>query len=216
VLTCAFVRPVGRVVVVIAVMSVTGCSASAVPSTRSPASVRGVHVLSQPRVVLAGRIRSGGFRAIKPGTSVDAKRLTDRVFADARHGFALFDDLAGETFPVTTVDGGRVWRIAGPVLHAPAAQGALAVTQVGTAGPGRYMAFGDGSVVDATNDGGKHWWRAALGDEVPAVIASGGQLIAFAQEQEPAARESLHAVVWEYRSTDGGRIWHATKELSPP
>ena len=68
----------------------------------------------------------------------------------------------------------RSSRVAGPVLHAPAAQGALAVTQMGTAGPGRYMAFGDGSVVDVTNDGGKHWWRAGLGEEVPAVIASGG------------------------------------------
>jgi hypothetical protein len=51
---------------------------------------------------------------------------------------------------------------------------------------------------------------------VPAVIASGGELIAFAQEQEPTARETLHAVVWAYRSTDGGRVWHATSALAPP
>jgi hypothetical protein len=162
------------------------------------------------------RITSGAFRTIKPGTPVDSKQLTTRVFADAGHGLALFDNRAGETFPATTTDGGRVWRVAGPVLHAPAAQGALAVRQVGTAGPGRYMAFGDGSVVDVTNDGGKHWWRAGLGDEVPAVIASGGELIAFAQESEPAAGESLHAVVWAYRSTDGGRVSHPTSALAPP
>ena len=196
-------------------LSMAGCAASAGTSSQSPAPARSEDVPSQPRVV-AGRITSGAFRTIKPGTPVESKVLTTRVFADARHGFALFDDRAGETFPATTTDGGRVWRIAGPVLHAPAAQGALAVTQVGTAGPGRYMAFGDGSVVDVTNDGGKHWWRAGLGDDVPAVIASGGDLIAFAQEQEPTARETLHAVVWAYRSTDGGRVWHATSALAPP
>ena len=215
-LTCAFVRPVRPVAAVIAMLSMAGCAASAGPSTQSPASARDAHVPTQPRTVLAGRITAGGFRTIKPGTSVDSKQLTTRVFADAGHGFALFDNLAGETFPATTTDGGRLWRVAGPVLHAPAAQGAGAVTQVGTAGPGRYMAFGDGSVVDVTNDGGNHWWRAALGDEVPAVIASGGQLIAFAQEQEPTERETLHAVVWVYRSTDGRRVWHATNQLAPP
>jgi photosystem II stability/assembly factor-like uncharacterized protein len=216
VVTCLFIRPVGHVVAVIAVLSMAGCGASAGPSPQSPASARSADVPSQPRTVLAGRVTSGAFRTIKPGTPVDSKQLTTRVFADARRGFALFENLAGETFPATTTDGGRVWRVAGPVLHAPAAQGALAVTQVGTAGPGRYMAFGDGSVVDVTSDGGKQWWRAALGDEVPAVIASGGQLIAFAQEQAPTARETLHAVVWVYRSTDGGRVWHATKQLAPP
>ncbi len=213
-LTCVFVRPVGRVAAVIAMLSMAGCAASA--SKQSLASPRSADVPSQPRTVLAGRMTSGAFRTIKPGTPVDSKQLATRVFADASHGFALFDNLAGETFPARTTDGGRVWRIAGPVLHAPAAQGAGAVTQVGTAGPGGYMAFGDGSVVDVTNDGGRHWWRAALGDEVPAVIASGGQLIAFAQEQEPTARETLHALVWVYGSSDGGRVWHATNQLAPP
>ena len=215
-LTHAFARLVRRVAAVIATVSIAGCGASAGTSSQSPAPARSAHVPSQPRMVVAVRIRSGAFRTIKPGTPVDSKQLTTRVFADAGHGFALFDNRAGETFPATTTDGGRVWRIAGPVLHAPAAQGALAVTQVGTAGPGRYMAFGDGSVVDVTNDGGKHWWRAGLGDEVPAVIASGRELIAFAQEQEPTARETLHAVVWAYRSTDGGRVWHPTSALAPP
>ena len=215
-LTYAFARLVARLAALIAMVSVAGCAASAGTSSRPPAAARSAHVPSQRRTVVAVSITSGAFRTIKPGTPVDSKQLANRVFADARHGFALFDNRAGETFPATTTDGGRVWRVAGPVLHAPAAQGALAVTQVGTAGPGRYMAFGDGSVVDVTNDGGKHWWRAALGDEVPAVIASGGELIAFAQEQEPTAREPLHAVVRAYRSTDGGRVWHATSALAPP
>ena len=215
-LTCGFARCVGCVSAVIAMLTVEGCAASGGSATQSSASARSAPFLSQPRTVSATRVTSGSFRAIKPGTPVDSARLRTRVFADAKHGVALFNNLAGETFPATTIDGGRVWRVAGPVLHAPAAQGALAVTQVGTDGPGTYTAFGDGSVVDVTNDGGKHWWRAALGDEVPAVIASGRQLIAFAQEQEPSARETLHAVVWVYRSTDGGRVWHATSDLAPP
>ncbi len=210
------IKELGSRVLIIAMLPIAGCGTSAITSSPSLPSARGAHDSSQARTVLAGRITSGAFRTIKPGTPVNSAQLTTRVFADARHGFALFNNRAGETFPATTTDGGRVWRIAGPVLHAPAAQGALAVNQVGTAGAGRYMAFGDGSVVDVTSDGGKRWWRAALGDEVPAVIASGRQLIAFAQEQEPTAHEALHAVVWVFRSTDGGRVWHATSELAPP
>ena len=171
---------------------------------------------SQPRVVLAHRIVSGPFRAIKPGTPVASRRLTVRVFADAEHGFALVNSLGGKTFPAMTTDGGRVWQIAGPVLHAPAAQGPLAVSQAGVGGPRTYMAYGDGSVVDVTTDRGRHWWRAFLGDEVPAVIAAGGQLIAFAQEQVPSRSPTLRAVVWVYRSTDGRRVWRADDLLAPP
>jgi hypothetical protein len=139
-----------------------------------------------------------------------------RVFADAAHGFALFTSAGGETLPAATTDGGRVWRIAGPVLHAPAAQGSLAVSQVGIAGPHAFMAFRAGSSVDVTSDGGKRWWRAFLGDEVTAVIAAGGQLIAFAQEQIPSNSQTLRAVVWEYRSVDDGRVWRADDLLAPP
>jgi photosystem II stability/assembly factor-like uncharacterized protein len=117
---------------------------------------------------------------------------------------------------VATTDGGRVWRIAGPVHHAPAAQGGLAVSHVGVAGPRTYIAYGDGSVVDVTADGGRRWWRAALGDEVPAVVAFGRQLIAFARRQIPSTSETLRAVTWVYRSTDGGRTWRADDLLAPP
>ena len=92
--------------------------------------------------VLARCMTSGAFRTIKPGTPVDSKQLATRALAYASHAFVLFDNLAGY---VSGKDDRRaVLRgiFAGPVLHAPAAQGAGAVTQVGTAGPGGYMAFG--------------------------------------------------------------------------
>ena len=188
-----------------------GCGTSARQSAASehPAP-------SQPRLVRAGRITNGPFRSIKQGTAVHLQASEPRAFADATHGFSLFDSRSGETFPVATTDGGRVWRIVGPVLHAPAAQGPLAVSEVGVAGPRTYMAYGDGSVVDVTTDAGRHWWRAALGDEVPAVVASGRQLTAFAQRQVPNSGETLGAVTWVYSSTDGGRTWRADDLLAPP
>lgn len=171
----------------------------------------------QPTVVRATRITSGGFRgATQPGSRVSSKRVTVRVFADARHGFALYGNRDGQTLPAATTDGGRVWRVVGPVLTAEVAQGALVVNRIGIAGPHTYFAYGDGSVVDVSPDGGKHWWRAALGDEVPAVIATGEQLIAFAQRQPPQAHETLHALVWVYDSTDWGRVWRAYSLLAPP
>jgi photosystem II stability/assembly factor-like uncharacterized protein len=200
-----------RVAIVTVAVLAGGCGTAARPSV--PAEPRAP---SQPRVVRAARITNGPFRSIKPGTAVRLQASEPRAFADATHGFALFDSRSGETFPVATTNRGRVWRIAGPVLHAPAAQGPLAVSQVGVAGPRTYIAYGDGSVVDVTTDGGRHWWRAGLGDEVPAVIASGRQLTAFAQLQIPSGSETLRAVTWVYSSTDGGRTWRADDLLAPP
>ncbi len=168
-------------------------------------------------MVLASRITSAGYRKVtRPGTRVSGKPLLGKVFADAKHGFALFGDRFGRTLPVATANGGRVWRVVGPVLMAEVAQGALAVNRIGIAGPRTYFAYGDGSVVDVTTNGGKRWWRAVLGDLVPAVIATSGGLVAFAQEQTPRSDQTLHADVWVYRSTDGGRVWRADDLLAPP
>ncbi len=211
---------VSRAVVVaplITALLAAGCGGSNAARVHLTASfVRAVTLRSQPRIVHGRRMVSYGRYGYPPGTRVASAQLSARVFADTRHGFALFASPAGATFPAITIDAGRIWRIAGPVFHAPAAQGPEAVDQVGAAGVGRYVAYGVGSVVDATTDGGKHWWQAALGDEVPAVATTGRQLTAFAQTQTQTARDPLRAVVWQYRSNDGGRTWKADDRLAPP
>jgi hypothetical protein len=142
----------------------------------------------------------------RPGTRVRSADLGTRVFADARHGFALASIDDGQ-FPAATADGGRTWRVNGPVLHENAAQAPLSVNEVGIANRRTYFAFGGGQVVDVTSDGGRHWFRAILGDVVVAVAAPGdGRLIAFAQVAGSGSR--ANTVV--YVSRDGGRHWRRT------
>ena len=141
----------------------------------------------------------------RPGTRVRSADLGTRVFADSRHGFALASIADGQ-FPAATADGGKTWRVNGPVLHENAAQAPLAVDEVGIANRHTYFAFGGGQVVDVTRDAGKHWFRAVLGDVVLGVAApADGRLIAFTQV---AAGSDAPTLV--YVSRDGGRHWRRT------
>ena len=49
-----------------------------------------------------------------------------RVFTDAKHGFALAS-VGSADYPVATADGGKTWKTDGPALHLDAAQAPLAV-----------------------------------------------------------------------------------------
>jgi hypothetical protein len=134
--------------------------------------------------------------------------LGQRIFVNARRGFALAN-VDGGTYPAATDNGGKTWRTDGPALHLNAAQAPLAVLDVGAANGHTFFAFGGGQVVDATRDGGKHWWQAFLGDVVMAVVARpGGGLVAFAQ-----TASGTKAVTLVYVSTDGGRHWHLNDRL---
>jgi photosystem II stability/assembly factor-like uncharacterized protein len=144
-----------------------------------------------------------------PGTDLGL-----RVFVDANRGFSLAELRNGETYPAQTLDGGRKWRIDGPVFHIPAANGAAVVTQAGAARPETYFAFGGGSVVDVTTDAGRHWWIAALGEDVLSIVpgTSPHHLIAVAQDSLDASTSRVATVV--YRSRDGGRHWHRTDRFT--
>jgi hypothetical protein len=147
----------------------------------------------------------------RPGTIVRQRQLSRRVFADARHGFALAS-LPQAQYPAATTDGGKVWRVDGPALHVNAAQAPLVVLQVGAAGRRTWFAWGGpggGQVVDTTSDGGRHWWRAILGEVVLAVVASAdGRLIAVTQVAGAAGASTL-----VYVSKDGGRHWRYDAQL---
>jgi hypothetical protein len=130
----------------------------------------------------------------------------DRVFLNAREGVALANPGSAQ-YPALSVDGGRIWRIAGPQLHVDAADGAEAVAYVGIDTPSTFFAYGS-SVVDVTTDRGRTWWETFLGEQVQALVPGGGrnELVAYVSQSE-STRHSNPAATWQYVSFDGGRRW---------
>jgi hypothetical protein len=186
----------GAVVIVLGV----GLASASSPRGRAAAAP------SPPATVTAQLItRRPG--TLARGTRVSAGAVSQqRVFLGAAHGFALAN-VDQADYPVETADGGKTWRTSGPAVHLDAAQAPLAVTDSGAVTLHTFFACCDAQVVDATGDGGKHWWRAFLGDIVIAVRGRpSGELIAFAQ----AATSSTgsQAATWVYVSRDGGHHWH--------
>lgn len=163
-------------------------------ATSPPATVTGILITRRPGTLARG-------------SRVSARDVGDqRQFLGASHGFALAN-VGQADYPVETSDGGKTWRTSGPAVHLDAAQAPLAVTVAGAANLHTLFACCDAQVVDSTGDGGKHWWRAFLGDVVLAVRGRpGGELIAFAQSAANAS--GSRAATWVYVSRDGGHHWH--------
>lgn len=136
------------------------------------------------------------------GTVVPSKDLGERVFVDAKRGFALAN-MPQKTYPAATTNGGKVWHIDGPLFHVAAAQAPLAVTVVGAVPPDTYFAYGGGDVIDISTDGGAHWWIAWL---TALAVAPGQQ----PHELFAVALRSVNGNLRVYRSTDGGRRWYLT------
>ena len=127
------------------------------------------------------------------------------MFVDATHGFALVNGDQAQ-YPAATTDGGLTWRTDGPALHVDAAQGPLAVTEIGALNRRTIFAYGGGgNVVDVTTDGGRHWRRALWGDGTPMAVVSNfkGQLVAFVDLF--GSGSSANGPTWQYVSRDGGR-----------
>jgi hypothetical protein len=154
------------------------------------------------------RRRPGSGDRDLPGAGVSSSQLfSDRVFLNAREGVALVN-AGGAQYPALSVDGGRVWRIAGPQLHVDAADGPEAVAFVGIDSPRTFFAYGS-SAVDVTTDRGRSWWETFLGEQVQAVIPGGAphELVAYVSQSE-STQHSNPAATWQYISLDGGRHWH--------
>jgi hypothetical protein len=124
-----------------------------------------------------------------------------RVFTDAKHGFALAS-VGSADYPVATADGGKTWKTYGPALHLDAAQAPLAVSFIGAVSRKTVFAWGGGQVIDATNDGGKHWYRALFttGSPIAVVRDIQGHLTAFVGSLSGGGAT-------RYVSKDGGRTW---------
>jgi hypothetical protein len=168
----------------------------------SGASTRAAAAAKPPKTVTAARIsRRPG--TLPPGTRVGSASLFgQRVFTDAKHGFALASP-ADADYAVATTDGGKTWRTDGPALHLHAAQAPLAVVFIGAVSRKTVFAWGGGQVIDTTSDGGKNWYRALFPDGGPVAVVRdlAGHLLAFVGSASGAS-------VSRYVSKDGGRTWH--------
>lgn len=197
---------VSTIVAALCLSAAAGCGGSARPTTTGAAPSS--KALRPPRTVQVRRLRPSASGYLRPGTRVSNRFAGTRVFANPRDGFAIGTPprATGDTYPLATLDGGKTWRTAGPVLHIPAAQAAVDVTEAGTGGPHVWYAWGQGiTVVDVTPDAGKHWWQAFFPGMVLTVYAEQGQcnrLIALIQPFTKRKQPPL----WTYASANG-RHW---------
>ncbi len=201
---------IARSATLVATGLLAGSIVAGVSSASSePAPATAGSIPQPPRTVTASPITAQP-GTVPAGTRVLSRNLGERVFLDDQHGFAL-GAVGQAQYPAITVDGGKTWLTNGPALHVNAAQAPLAVSQIGVLNRHTYFAFG-AQVVDVTNDLGRHWRRAFLGDIVMAVVPGGqGQLVAFAQKSLPGSGPG--AVNWQYVSKDGGRHWRYDANL---
>lgn len=175
-------------------------------------------LLPQQTIVLARPLRAAGPDGLRVGSQVGRDFTGVRSFLNASDGFAIGTPAAklGDTYPLATTDGGRTWRTAGPVLHIPAAQGAVAVAQEGMISPRTWFACcGLNAVVDVTPDAGRHWWQAFLPGMVVAVYAGTGPCEPPVAVVEPYVR-SGPAPLWTYVSATGRRWAYARSPSSAP
>ena len=195
-------------VAALCVLALAGCGSSASP----PAAAQ--RVSRPPKIVQAQRMHvSAGFHRLRPGTRVNGSFSGRRFFANRRDGFALGNLTAregGAMYPLATRNGGKTWRIAGPLVNVPAAQGGVDVAQSGAYSSRLwFMCCGLNTVVDVTSDAGRRWWQAFLPGEVvtveagnPSFTGTGANLIAVVRPLEnPRSRHQL----WIYVSRNGRR-----------
>lgn len=168
----------------------------------SGAETRGTAAAKPPKTVTATLVtrRKG---TLATGSSVRASAVSgQRVFTDAKHGFALAS-VGSAQYAVATADAGKTWKTYGPALHLNAAQAPLSVSFIGAVSRKTVFAWGGGQVIDATSDGGKHWYSALFttGSPVAVVPDIQGHITAFVGSPSGGSTS-------RYVSKDGGRTWH--------
>jgi hypothetical protein len=150
-----------------------------------------------------------GTLALRRGTRVPNDFSGTRIFAGRRNGFALANlsgSEGGKSYPLATTDGGKTWRIAGPIVNVPAAQAAADVAQSGVVNRRVwFMCCGLNTVVDVTSDAGKHWWGATLPGEVIDVFAGDNPHARLIAVVRPFPTAHSPQRLWIYASVDGRR-----------
>jgi hypothetical protein len=186
----------------------TALGTTALGTTALAAATVAAAATTSPQTTVTASLLTRGAGTLAPGTKVRAASLGQRVFVNARHGFALAS-VGQAQYPAASSDGGRTWRTDGPALHVNAAQAPLVVTSIGAASAKTAYAFGGGQALDTTSDGGKKWYRALFNGLVMAVVPnSSGHLVAFVDGSAGST-----GVTWQYVSKDGGRSWHLSTSV---
>jgi hypothetical protein len=179
---------------VAAVAAIVASDASAVTATTA----------AVPAKTVTGSLITRPPHTLAKGSKVRAATLGIRTFTDAKHGFALAD-VGGAQYPAATVDGGKTWRTIGPALHLNAAQAPLVVVNLGAANRKTIYAYGGGQVIDATTDGGGHWFRALFDGLSMSVTRNfHGHLVGFVDGMPSGSSKGQ---TWQYVSKNGGRTW---------
>ncbi|MBV9414359.1 MAG: hypothetical protein JO363_05220 [Solirubrobacterales bacterium] len=192
-------RTASRVLVLAVSAGALGCSLAAVSGASTPPLTT---ASAPPKTITARLIRSspGG---LAPGTKVRSGAIFgNRVFTDAKHGFALASPPDAD-YAVATSDGGKTWRIDSPALHRHAANAPLVVLYIDAVSRKSVFAWGGGQVIDTTSNGGRTWYQTLFptGGPIAVVPAGfGGQLLAFVGSFSGTG-------TWRYTSKDGGRTW---------
>ena len=127
-------------------------------------------------------------------------------------GLAFFSHRGGSTYPAISTDGGKDWRVDGPVFHQNAAQGALAVGSIGILGPeSAYFWGAGGNAVRVTTDGGLHWQQTWFGAGAKIVSFDRGTMYAVAFGNEVDGGSTVERFL--YASTDSGEMWQLRGQL---
>ncbi|HEY2005875.1 MAG TPA: hypothetical protein VGG87_05465 [Solirubrobacteraceae bacterium] len=168
------------------------------------------HSAAVPQNTVNGALITRPPGTLAKGSRVGHSSLGIRTFVDARHGFALAS-VGQAQYSAATTNGGRTWRTDSPALHLNAAQAPLVVVNLGAANRRTIFAYGGGQVIDATTDGGAHWYRA-LFDGLPMAVTRNfrGHLVGFV---DGMATGSTRGTTWQYVTKNGGRTWRLDRTV---
>jgi hypothetical protein len=133
--------------------TLTGLGASAT-SSPFPATIK-AH-LWNPKPGVMGPNLPFGARVILRGPQ---SRICEDV-AVAGVEWSVWCDLAAQ-FPVVSTDGGRQWRVAGPLVASDWAGGSMFYVSKVTAYSAEVVAMTGAGVTDTTFDGGRTWFQFA-------------------------------------------------------
>jgi hypothetical protein len=205
-------RPPGISTIAIVAGIAIGGTVVGVSAAASPPAHIATPVYAKPKATVRATAIRRPHGTLARGASVSDKELvSNRVYVSAQDGFALAS-IGQAQYPAATTDGGSSWKTSGPALHVNAVQAPLSVTEVGAVSTNTYYYYGGGQVVDITNDGGRHWWRAVLGELVLGVEHGGyNEIVGVAQQQ--IDQLSQQAFTWTYATNDGGRVWHYVNDI---
>jgi photosystem II stability/assembly factor-like uncharacterized protein len=195
---------------VVSIVAVSVVALGSIIGGASASPMRSASAAAGPQQTVTASLIKRPSGTLAPGTTVAASEVYgNRVFIDANRGYALVQNGQAQ-YPAATTNGGKTWKTNGPALHVNAAQAPLAVAFIGAGGTKKIFAWGGGQVIDATPDGGAHWYRATFTGLPVAVLKNpNGNLVSFVNGQTSGSG----SVATQYVSKDGGKTWRLNNTI---